>query len=110
MHAKMFSLTILCLLGLDAIARAEPAAESAPQSADGYALVWADEFNTDGPPDTDNWSYERGFVRNEEFQWYQPENARCEGGMLIIEARREHVANPRYRADARDWRRRREFA
>jgi beta-glucanase (GH16 family) len=83
---------------------------AAAESADEYHLVWADEFNVDGPPDAENWSFERGFVRNEELQWYQPENARCEEGLLVIEGRREQVKNPQYNAEARDWRRRREFA
>lgn len=76
----------------------------------GYKLIWADEFNKEGPPDPCNWTYERGFVRNEEFQWYQPENARCENGLLIIEGRRERKSNPRYRADGRSWRENREYA
>lgn len=75
-----------------------------------YVLVWADEFNKDGPPDPGNWVFERGFVRNEELQWYQPENARCEGGLLIIEARRERVENPRYDPDIRSWKRNRQYA
>ena len=61
-------------------------------SAD-YKLVWADEFNTNGRPDARNWTFEQGFVRNREQQWYQPENASCENGMLVIEARREFVQN-----------------
>jgi beta-glucanase (GH16 family) len=80
------------------------------QAADGYRLVWADEFDHDGTPDPQNWSFERGFVRNEELQWYQSENARCEGGSLVIEARREQVANPRYDAESRRWDRRRPMA
>jgi beta-glucanase (GH16 family) len=71
----------------------------------GYKLVWADEFNKDGAPDTTNWNYERGFVRNNELQWYQPENAYCENGLLIIEARREQKPNPRYEEGSKDWRR-----
>ena len=70
-----------------------------------YKLVWSDEFNKDGAPDSTKWSYEKGFVRNEEFQWYQPENARCENGMLVIEARREQKANPLYIENSNDWRR-----
>ncbi len=81
--------------------------QEAGVNADGYQLVWADEFNREGRPDAENWIYEQGFVRNEELQWYQPENAHCEGGMLIIEARRETIANPKYRANGRDWRQRR---
>jgi beta-glucanase (GH16 family) len=77
---------------------------------DEYELVWADEFNEAGSPDSKNWTYETGFVRNEELQWYQKENARCEDGMLIIEARRERVPNPDYRAGSRSWRRSRSHA
>jgi beta-glucanase (GH16 family) len=72
---------------------------------EGYQLVWSDEFNRNGKPDTTSWSYERGFVRNEEAQWYQEENARCENGLLIIEGRKEEKPNPRYEAGSRDWRR-----
>ena len=76
----------------------------------GYELAWSDEFDRDGAPDPANWRFERGFTRNEEAQWYQPENARVEGGMLIIEGRREQVANPNYDSTATDWRRSRKFA
>ena len=65
-------------------------AASAQEAADGYTLVWHDEFNTDGPLNPADWTYEQGFVRNEEDQWYQPENAFCKDGLLVIEARREH--------------------
>ena len=57
----------------------------------GYELVWADEFDAEGPPSPDNWTFEQGFVRNREAQWYQPQNAFCESGLLVIEARRERV-------------------
>lgn len=76
----------------------------------GYRLVWSDEFDVDGPPSEENWIYERGFVRNEELQWYQEENAFCRDGLLVIEGRREEVENPRYRPGARSWRRNREKA
>lgn len=73
-----------------------------------YRLVWADEFNVDGRPDPNNWIYEQGFVRNEELQWYQPDNAVCRDGLLIIEAQREHKLNPNYRPGSRNWRQNRE--
>ena len=62
----------------------------------GYKLVWADEFNKPGKPDPKNWNYETGFVRNNELQWYQPQNAVVKNGLLIIEARRERKPNPNY--------------
>jgi len=77
---------------------------SANYRNEGFRLVWADEFSKDGRPDTANWKYETGFVRNEELQWYQPENARCENGILIIEAKRVLETNPRYTPNSTDWR------
>lgn len=77
---------------------------------DGYRLVWADEFDIDGAPDPKNWNYETGFARNEELQWYQPDNATVKDGMLVIEARKERVANPDYRAGSSDWKTSRQYA
>lgn len=77
---------------------------------DGYQLVWSDEFDRDGPPDPTKWTFETGFVRNDEAQWYQPENARVENGRLVIEARRERRRNPHFEPGSGDWRREREFA
>ena len=76
----------------------------------GYKLVWADEFNNNGPPDAANWIHETGFVRNLEDQYYQPENAWCENGMLIIEARREKRSNPGHAEGSSDWRKSRKEA
>jgi beta-glucanase (GH16 family) len=78
-------------------------------SADDWRLVWTDEFNTNGPPDPANWNYERGFVRNRELQWYQPENALCTNGLLVIEARREHKPNPNFVTNSTNWKSRREW-
>ena len=75
----------------------------------GYRLAWHDEFNRDGRPNPKNWNYEHGFVRNHEAQWYQPQNAFCRDGRLIIEARRQRVANPHYQPSG-DWQQRRKFA
>lgn len=77
------------------------------REAAAWELVWADEFDRDGRPDSTNWTYERGFVRNEELQWYQPDNATVEHGQLVIEGRREERPNPAYDAAGRDWRTRR---
>jgi len=78
------------------------AAGPAPISADGYRLVWSDEFDRDGPPDPAKWTFELGFIRNNEHQLYQRENAWCNNGLLIIEARRERRPNP-YHAMKRGW-------
>jgi len=76
----------------------------------GYKLVWHDEFDVDGRPNPANWKYESGFVRNEELQWYQADNARVEAGLLVIEGRRERVTNPNYQAGSSDWKTNRQYA
>jgi beta-glucanase (GH16 family) len=71
--------------------------------ASDWQLVWSDDFDQPGPPDPAKWTYEEGWVRNNEQQFYtrgRAENARVEGGMLVIEARREKLKNPGYRPDA----------
>lgn len=68
-----------------------------------YKLVWADEFNNNGAPDSLNWAFEKGFVRNNELQWYQPQNAFCEHGKLIIEARQVNQPNPNYKPGSQNW-------
>ena len=78
-------------------------AQTAGSGDGGWKLVWSDEFDRDGRPDSAVWNYEHGFVRNHEAQWYQAENAFQEGGKLIIEARREHLPNPTYREGGRHW-------
>lgn len=77
--------------------------------ADEWQLVWSDEFNGEGAPDPAVWNFERGFVRNQEAQWYQSENAYQQDGYLIIEGRKEHRPNPTYDSKSRNWGRKREF-
>lgn len=48
-----------------------------------WRLVWADEFERDGLPDSLRWAYEEGPLCNEEPQYYTVghlENARVDGG------------------------------
>src|SRR5471032_3125677 len=79
-------------------------------STNNWKLVWSDEFNTNGAPNPANWNYERGFVRNNELQWYQPENAFCTNGQLVIEARREdHKPNPNFVTNSANWKTSREW-
>ena len=66
---------------------------------DGWTLTWHDEF--DGKAiDTANWTYDLGGGGwgNGEMEYYtnRPENARLEGGNLVIEARQEKMENSYY--------------
>lgn len=63
-------------------------------AADGWTLVWADEFDGAGLPDSAKWGYAVGGHGwgNQELQYYtraRPENARVENGLLHITARHE---------------------
>lgn len=71
-------------------------------------LIWSDEFDGVGPLDDSRWTHETGFVRNEELQWYQTDNAFQEDGLLVIEGRTEDRPNPGYVAGSSDWRTSRE--
>lgn len=73
-----------------------------------YHLVWSDEFEIGGRPSKD-WSYEHGFQRNQELQWYQSDNAYVKDGCLVIEGRLAHFRNPHYQEGSHDWRTKREF-
>ncbi|MEP4076362.1 glycoside hydrolase family 16 protein [Haloferula sp.] len=67
----------------------------AGQEVPGWDLVWSDEFSqADGSlPDPSKWGYDIGGSGwgNQEIQYYtsRSENARIEGGQLLIEAREE---------------------
>jgi beta-glucanase (GH16 family) len=72
----------------------------------GYRLVWSDEFDAPGLPDTSRWSYdtERNAAGwyNEELQYYaagRAENARVAAGMLVLTARLEDLS----RLGLADW-------
>jgi beta-glucanase (GH16 family) len=69
-----------------------------------YRLVWSDEFVGNGSLDASKWGFEQGFVRNQELQWYQPDNAVRSNGVLVIEGRRENRPNPNYEPGSSDYR------
>ncbi|MDX8341005.1 glycoside hydrolase family 16 protein [Draconibacterium sp. IB214405] len=101
-------LSCICLFGGNKLVVAQfPAKISVDESnhqKSGFELVWEDNFDIDGHPNSQNWTYEYGFVRNRELQWYQPQNANCANGILKIEARREKTFNPNYNPLSDDWR------
>jgi beta-glucanase (GH16 family) len=81
-----------------------------PEEIAGMKLVWHDEFNSQGKPDSASWIYENGYVRNQELQWYQSDNANCANGLLTIEGRKERVKNSGFVAGSADWRTSKEYA
>ncbi|GAA6185769.1 MULTISPECIES: malectin domain-containing carbohydrate-binding protein [Alteromonadaceae] len=65
-----------------------------------WQLVWGDEFNYSGAPDTEKWNYDIWPARkvNDEDQTYtnRLKNVRVEDGVLVIEAHKEQFANAEY--------------
>lgn len=80
---------------------------SKAKAIEGMKLVWQDEFNETGKPNPKFWKHEKGFVRNEELQWYQEGNAICQNGVLLIEGKRVNVPNPNFEAGNSSWRKNR---
>jgi beta-glucanase (GH16 family) len=77
-----------------ALGAADPATHPANDAPPGWQLVWADEFDYGNIPDPARWSYEKGYIRNREAQYYtanRAENARIEDGCLVIEARADSL-------------------
>lgn len=65
-------------------------------------LVWSDEFDTDGAPSAENWTYDIGLGDNgwgnNESQYYtdRPDNVKVEEGMLKITAKAEEYQGSSY--------------
>jgi beta-glucanase (GH16 family) len=67
--------------------------------AQSWKLVWSDEFNYSGQPDSTKWIHEIGINRNNELQYYtyrRPENSIVKKGNLLIIARKENFQKYQY--------------
>src|SRR5699024_5686714 len=80
----LFFMAFLCTFALISC-------KNKPQpSKTSWQLVWGDEFDYTGFPDSSKWNYEHGYIRNQELQYYtikRKENAWVEDGKLNIVAR-----------------------
>lgn len=84
-----------------------------PSPSKEWELVWSDEFDYTGLPDPSRWSYEEGFVRNNEKQYYtkaRSENISVNNGMLVITGRKEQYPNAAYKPGSTEWKTKDEFA
>jgi len=71
------------------------------QNTEKWKLVWKDEFDYAGLPDSSKWNYDMGGHGwgNHELEYYtdkRKENARVENGKLVIEARKEDYEGMKY--------------
>lgn len=86
------------------------ASNLAPIDTNEYKLIFSDEFNVDGPIDRTKWQPERGFKRNNEEQYYLPDNLSQKNGNLVIKAIRERYENENYDPNSTKWTRKRKYA
>ena len=96
-------LSLLCLVVAGALS---PGWLQAQAINEDWQLVWSDEFEYEGLPDSTKWSYDVGDGcpdvcgwGNNELQYYtkgRPENARVENGILVVEAHREPMGGKDY--------------
>ena len=64
-----------------------------------WKLVWSDEFNYSGLPDSTRWVHEVGNIRNSELEYYtykRMENSKVENGKLYIIGRKEDYQGSKY--------------
>ena len=114
MSGPRHALPLLVLAALVQCGQSSPTRPGAstlpPQPAGTWRLVWSDEFDGTGLPDASRWTYDvgGGGWGNDELQFYtdgREQNARVEGGRLVIEARRERWQSREYtsaRLNSRD--------
>lgn len=81
-----------------------------PEVPQGYSLIWSEEFQNDGNLNEEYWNFEKGFLRNNELQWYQEDNVTISNGVALFEARREQLKNKYYDPESSNWRENREYA
>ena len=91
--AHRYFLSLACCLVLSAFSKMQKPGE--------YKLVWSDEFNYTGLPDSTKWTYDLGGDGwgNNEMEYYtanRKENARVEHGNLVVDARKEDMGGKQY--------------
>lgn len=86
----MKKLMFLSVVMMAATSVSAQSTDNKPKEYPGYKLVFHDEFDQDGEPDPNYWTYDLGHRNNEE-QLYTTKNAWCMNGNLVIEARKEEV-------------------
>ncbi|AZB07531.1 glycoside hydrolase family 16 protein [Chryseobacterium sp. G0162] len=98
MNIKFRNTIQFCAAGILALFVSNCASNKADS---GRKLIWSDEFNGKGHPDSLKWNYDVGGngYGNDEAQFYTKnrlENARMENGNLVIEAKKENWENNAY--------------
>ncbi|MDD5185727.1 MAG: glycoside hydrolase family 16 protein [Paludibacter sp.] len=107
-HTVLLAITFLSIIASAQKVNPYLPDSSSPIKRSGMKLVFSEEFNYVGKPDSTIWNYETGFKRNNELQWYQSDNANCSKGRLLIEGKKTDFPNPNYSAGSENWKTNRE--
>ncbi len=104
----MKHILLIIIIALSSCAK-KPAEKVYYEPEKEWVSIWSEEFN--GPYlDTTLWTYEHGFVRNEEPQYYLTQNVELINGYLVITGKKETIENERFDPFSSDWRESREYA
>lgn len=101
------------LLPIFALLLLIPASAHAAEKTPQWELVWSDEFNKSGAPDSKKWNIEKEFVRNENAQQLytdRRQNVAQARGNLVFTAFAEKRKNGNYNSKGPTWRETREYA
>ncbi|GJQ63158.1 MAG: hypothetical protein SCALA702_22110 [Melioribacteraceae bacterium] len=97
---KLVLLPILLLIFSQAGCQSDDNPSEPETGSDEYTLVWSDEFDYTGKPDSTKWGYDIGDSGwgNNELQYYTDDevNSRAENGHLVIEAHQYPDAGVEY--------------
>lgn len=99
MKQSFLFMSVVATLILWGCAKADKSVTETP--SDGYQLVWSDEFNYNGLPDSSKWSYDVGGNGwgNNEAEYYTKarlKNSEVKGGYLYINAIKEDFEGKKY--------------
>ncbi|HEY8064158.1 MAG TPA: acyltransferase family protein [Methylosinus sp.] len=94
---------LFCALGVATFALAGKSHAAETKRSAPARLVHEEDFSRAGALDENFWSYESGFIRNREAQYYRPSNVFVANGALVLEGRAEGVVNPLYDRASNDW-------
>lgn len=94
---RFFQLFLILVIGLLLGISSIVSVTARPMEQSGWTLVWSDEFDGSGQPNSANWNYHvgNGFNPglggfdgwgNGEWEWYRPENCFQQGGNLVLRA------------------------
>lgn len=99
MPVKKIFFIVIIITGLLSCGNLKKTSKTVQEAKPGSALIWHDEFIKEGLPDSTNWGYEVGYIRNKEQQYYtnaKKENCRIQKGKLVITSAKEKFDTANY--------------